>query len=298
MKFSTFLIFSLLEKVTKIEKKMFFFVFSKLSIQTDVYRTSFYVSKPSNFQESKYSQPFTKQVEKVKYNCYVSKEPRSEQTVSDPEEYLKSHLSGTCQTFTHTKYWYFSFCPFSNLTQYRFDNTLINKIDNFLLGSDDNQKSKIIKNGIAFDWLNGDICFATKKPRTVHVEYICDHSVSSEGVVASISESSFCNYIVKYNTRLACAVPNVHNESVYDIECYSTSNTVHDNINQNANNEKTNPKINIQKGKPIKKSNQNEDLMKEDDTEFSDESSDDEPTRSWMDLERALNQQNKQKQRN
>ena len=263
---------------------MFFFVFSKFSIEEDVYRTYFHGLKPESFDESLYSRSFTKQVEKVEYNCYLSKNPNNEKTDLDPVEYLSMQLNGTCQTFTHTKYWYFYFCPFESLSQYRFQEGTNNKIDNFILGTHDNQKPIFTRDGVSFEWTNGDICYATKKPRTVRVDYICDYSTTNEGIVSSISEPSYCNYIVKYNTHYACAVPKVSNESVYDINCYSTTNSTQTTSQLNHKEEHSQ---NIQKGQPIKSETKQDFDDSESDIDDNEDSAN-EPMRSWMDVEKTL----------
>jgi len=137
----------------------------------------------------------------------------------DPESYIKMHLRDKCFEFTHTGYWHFQFCPFSSLSQFRFAEDLVTKIDLFVLGRDSSNNMSVFNEGVSSTWGNGDMCVVTKKPRETTVQYICDLSINDEGAVTSISEPNFCNYLVRFNTQYACAFPNVTSEQLQEILC-------------------------------------------------------------------------------
>lgn len=197
---------------------MFFFL-SKGLCSEQVYRTSFLGVKPTNFNESNYVKKVDKRIGSKNYECYTSfpKEP-----VPDEEalERMKLELNESCFSFTHTRYWFFEFCPFKKLIQYRYANDLKTKIDNFYLGGENGNDFEPTKNGIAYDWNNGDKCYVTKKPRHVRIEYVCDQSMDDEGIVTSISEPDYCEYLIRFNTQYACGFKHIEKESVSDIECY------------------------------------------------------------------------------
>ena len=198
---------------------MFCLFFLKFSSQEEVYRTAFLGTRPVDFNESNYIRKFLFEKGKQNYQCYTSF-PVEQPNVDNPEDYLRSKLNSSCFTFTHTNYWYFQFCPFKSLSQYRYANKG-NKIDNFVLGSENFEKGNITESGMAFNWKNGDICQATKHPRQVRIEYICDQSTDEEGVLTSVSEPDFCQYIVHFHTPYACVIPNVTNETVFNVDCYT-----------------------------------------------------------------------------
>lgn len=151
------------------------------------------------------------------YRCYVFND-RNPQTNLTPTEYLRNKLFGSCFQFTHTHYWYYDFCPFNNLQQYRFAENNQTRIDIFNLGKDSSIYS--IEGHLVYGiWTDGDYCVVTRKPRTTRIEFVCDMSEDSDGSLISISESSICNYLVRFHTPHACAFKNITNERLSEIVC-------------------------------------------------------------------------------
>ena len=193
------------------------------------YRTKFYSSPPSNFNRSNYLQTKIYNLGNDTYTCYFAPEnnPHTDQA---PDQYLKSKLLNKCYDITHTGYWFFTFCPFKNLIQYRFDDNGVHRIDLFTLGKEDSNQYDIIERGVATNWTNGDTCVVDKKPRKTRVEYICDLSNNDDGKLTSISEPNYCQYLVKFHTQHACAFPNMTHESLTDIVCISNTNSTIEGI--------------------------------------------------------------------
>lgn len=216
-----------IEKVTNFyiynlaKYKMIISFFIPFIISHDMpnYRTKFFNQIPSDFDSSKFSRSFEYNLGDSIYKCYIA-ENQTPKTKETPEEYLKSILLGNCFQMTHTDYWYYTFCPFKSLSQFRYADDKVTHIDTFTLGKESHGKYEIIDRGIATNWTNGDICAVNKKPRKTRVEFICDMSRDDDGSVTSISEPSFCHYLVKFHTQHACAFPNITNENLYQINCY------------------------------------------------------------------------------
>lgn len=196
-------------------------LFIHLVFSNDIpnYRTKFFQKKPLDFDQSKFSKSFEYNLGFEKYMCYIA-ENQTPKTFSSPEEYLKSILHGNCFQMTHTNYWYYRFCPFNSLTQFRFAEDGVTHVDTFTLGKETQGSYEFIDRGVATNWTNGDICAINKSPRKTRVEYICDMSHDDDGTVTSISEPSFCHYLVKFHTQHACAFPNITNENLNLINCY------------------------------------------------------------------------------
>ena len=194
-------------------------IFSILQISKSlVYRTNFLEKYPMDFDQSLYKQTIIKKISNKTYKCFIP-EGKSLANNFSAEIYIRNQLSDLCFEFTHTGYWFFKFCPFNSLTQYRFGEDLSSKIDIFTLGREKNNEYKPSSDGVITNWGHGDTCFVTKKPRTTKVEFICDLSLKNEGIVTSISEPSYCNYLVKFHTQHACAYPNSTSEILSEITC-------------------------------------------------------------------------------
>lgn len=203
---------------------MFISFFIPFIISDDLpnYRTKFFNEIPADFDSSKFSRSFDYNLGDSTYKCYIA-ENQTPKTSMSPEEYLKSILLGNCFQMTHTDYWYYTFCPFKSLEQFRFAEDKVTHIDTFTLGKESNEKYEIIDRGVATNWTNGDICAVSKKPRKTRVEFICDMSNDDDGAVTSISEPTFCHYLVKFNTQHACAFPNITSENLSLINCYQVN---------------------------------------------------------------------------
>ncbi|OHS99082.1 hypothetical protein TRFO_34569 [Tritrichomonas foetus] len=183
------------------------------------YRTKFYTKIPTNFDPKIYDSNFTQNLGNIVYRCF-QRSNQTPHTDSTPEEYLKASLSGSCFEYTHTNYWFFRFCPFKSLTQFRYAENNVTRIDIFNLGIDTNQTFDKIHRGFGANWTGGDICVINKKPRTSRIEYICDMSLDSDGNVTSISEPAFCTYLARFHTPLACGFPGVTDENLTTIDCF------------------------------------------------------------------------------
>jgi protein OS-9 len=142
-----------------------------------------------------------------------------------PKDYLKSKLRGLCFEVTHTQYWYYRFCPFRDLTQFRYEDDRIAAVDTFVLGRErQNVEYYLEGRKVVGIWGSGDICLVTKKPRTTRVEFICDLSVDDDGMVTSVSETEYCNYLVQFHTQHVCGFENATDEDLSEILCVNGSN--------------------------------------------------------------------------
>ena len=138
---------------------MIYYSFYIITYLVDSYQTKFYNSRPTDFNESKYSKPYVTTYHNIKYFCYPHKLAIQNITDVTPQEYLKTKLDGVCYEFTHTQYWYFKFCPFHKLYQYRYNIDNITRLDNFQLGHEtSSNKYTISQKGITTIWENGDMC--------------------------------------------------------------------------------------------------------------------------------------------
>ena len=199
---------------------MIIFTLLSLIYKYPNYRTKFFKTPtPPNLE---YQDSFDFLYETENYKCII-KEHQTPVTKEDPTNYLKRILSGKCFEMTHTFFWYFKFCPFQNLTQYRYDEKKSDlKIDNFVLGKYHGDSLVKNKRGFSDQFNGGDNCNANSKPRTAKIEYICDMSIDGIGKLASVSEPSFCNYDVHFHTPHACGFKNITSEDLYTIDCYIT----------------------------------------------------------------------------
>ncbi|KAH0788819.1 protein OS-9 [Histomonas meleagridis] len=175
---------------------------------------------PEGFDSTQYIRSFQQEIGLAKYECYV-KNVHIQQNGTNPEAYLRKKLIGNCFEKSHTNYWYFKFCPFMHLTQFRYGIDNVTRIDNFVLGKYSDSPMVQIDRGFSEKWNGGDICVVTGKPRTAQVDYICDLSIDIDGRVTSISEPSFCNYLVKFHTPHVCGFPNITNEELATIDCFN-----------------------------------------------------------------------------
>lgn len=159
----------------------------------------------------------------TEYKCIVREHQTPATAKEQPTKYLMEKLSGMCFEMTHTFFWYFRFCPFQNLTQYRFDEKIGDKkIDKFVIGRHQGLPLERTESGFADQFTDGDSCIANNKPRAARVEFVCDLSVEEPGKLASVSEPSFCNYLVRFHTPHVCGFENITNEDLHIIECYTT----------------------------------------------------------------------------
>ena len=192
------------------------FLFSLL-ISEPVYRTHFGSRIPLRENKTKWLRSFSTTKNGRNFECF-----EKNSTISINKEVAYSHmeekLKGTCRVFTHTGHWYYQFCPFDGITQYRYNNG--EKIDVFNIGKFENNKFTEKNNGISMFLSNGDTCKVTNSPRKAEINFICDMSYDDEGDIASISETQFCDYKINYHTQYACAFSDKR-EEVHDIYCVS-----------------------------------------------------------------------------
>ena len=104
------------------------------------------------------------------------------------------------------------------LKQYRYENNI--KVDNYDIGKENGSNYTVISDGISYDWNNGEMCYATKKPRRLHIEYHCDQSTSADGRVSAVSESEFCQYYLDFYTPHVCPFVSNYNEQLNEIHCF------------------------------------------------------------------------------
>jgi protein OS-9 len=184
------------------------------------FRSSLVSHVPDDFNAATAQLLFLKRIGSKTYTCYMH-EHQTPSTDLPPATYLKQNLVvGSCFEYSATGYWYFSFCPFKELTQFRYAEDATTRIDRFRLAAEGQNTSYAVRGrSVVAEWGGGDRCVITKKPRTATIEYVCDMSVDRDGIIASISEPKFCHYLVSYHTRHACAFPNVTQEDLAIITC-------------------------------------------------------------------------------
>lgn len=193
-----------------------FFAFSAFGLSEVVYRSSYLTKTPADFDESKYERSFDTFYNNHTYTCWVGP-PKTQESYISTIDKVKSIFADTCFEFTHTQYWFFKFCPFRRLSQYRFEGKRV--VDNFILGQEDNSNYTLLMNGIAYDWNNGEKCYVTKRPRHVRIEYLCDLSLKDDENTTSISEPDFCEYVVTFHTPHVCGISHAKNELLSEIVC-------------------------------------------------------------------------------
>jgi hypothetical protein len=199
--------------------RMFPFLLFTLSSEFPQYRSTFYDNQPDGLDLNSSVSDFLENIGSTMYHCYVH-EHQNPNTTLPPSEYLKTVLHGTCTEFTTTNYWFFKFCPFLSLTQFRYASDQITRIDQFTLAKEAAETAySVVGRNLVADWGGGDICAVTKKPRTARIEYVCDMSSGDDGVITAISEVRFCHYLVQFHTRHACAAPNITTENLAIISC-------------------------------------------------------------------------------
>lgn len=192
--------------------------FTSASFSQVVYESSFLSEAPKDFKIKKFESNFSQIYQNHSYTCYVGRPVNSSiypQTLSE----LQQNLIGQCFEFTHTGYWYFKFCPFKILNQFRYEPLNQIPTDNFILGQEDDSKPKSIYNGISYDWNNGDKCVVTNRPRHTKIEYICDRSTSEIGYIAAISEPDYCEYLVQFHTPYVCGLNDDKRKFLSEIVC-------------------------------------------------------------------------------
>jgi hypothetical protein len=196
-----------------------FFALAVFCCSLPHYRTTFTDAMPRGFSPSKDTRTFEKRIGDLNYKCYVL-ENQTPTTQLSPEAYLKSILHPRCFPFTATHYWFFEFCPFNQLRQYRIGDDGQSRVDQFVLAKETSATTyKVEGRALTAAWGAGDICVITKRPRTAKIEFVCDQSADDSGTIESVSEPSFCNYLVKFHTQHACANPNITSESLAAIVC-------------------------------------------------------------------------------
>ena len=195
---------------------MFLFLISLCLSKIPNYQTRFFDEPPPDFQPQNYVSSFMQKGNNSLYQCYVSKE-QNEVNNENPDEFLKKHFEGKCFYFTHTEYWYFHFCPFQNLTQFRYNEHFV-PIDNFTLGVKSKQPLFTLDDAFYEQFEKGDKCIVTGKPRTALIRYTCDQS-SDKDVIVGISESNWCSYYVHVATPQVCRFPYITEEKLVYIDC-------------------------------------------------------------------------------
>lgn len=151
--------------------------------------------------------------------CYIDNNDKVVLDLNEEVDHLKKIFSKRCYDFSPNDYWYYEFCPFKHLKQYRFSDSAI-KIDFFMLGSHSDDDMYVqVGDGVQTSWKNGDICTVDNRPRRVKVVYECDESSNADGFVASVTELEFCSYLLKFYTEHVCHILPVSKRETIDVYC-------------------------------------------------------------------------------
>jgi protein OS-9 len=209
---------------TSLSSDQMLFVFPFFCSSIPNYRTSFHDFPPPRFSPHPDTPSFEKQVGSSKFRCYVE-ENQTPRTDSNPEKYLRSVLLRTCYEMTATNYWYYKFCPFRDLSQFRYADDRITRIDVFKLAQEhETTQYAVVDRALVANWTGGDMCVVTRKSRTARVELVCDMSTDDDGRLVSVSEPTFCHYLVRFHTQHACVFPNITTEELAVVTCIKQDN--------------------------------------------------------------------------
>lgn len=200
---------------------MFFQLLNLISSE-EIYNPVTYSHVPYNFNASKYEHKIELLYGNQNYTCYYGKHHKD--INMEPKEYLKKHLYGKRFDFSATQYWFWSFIPFSNLTQFRYvlaNSQLAERAETFLIGYElNNQTYTVFDKGIYTNYSNGDICLVSKKPRHTNIEFLCNQAPSNSRFKLVVSETGYCNYLVQFYTKYACPFPGVKHQNITDMVCF------------------------------------------------------------------------------